>query len=128
MGVEHCSTLVQGVDFERFTDQPWNDELKGFRVFSGGKYEFRKGQDIVIAAMEQFMSVRDDAFLVTSWSNPWPETAKTMENSWLIDPSDPTANLPKDRVINLPWSPNAAMPARPSKPLPDASRSTTVSA
>ncbi len=107
---ENVSPLVQGVDFERFTPQPWN-ERKGFRVFSGGKYEFRKAQDIVLAAMRIFMSQRTDAALIAAWHNPWPETMQSMNDSPLIDVEDPFKDLPKDRVFLIPPTPNEKMPA-----------------
>jgi glycosyltransferase involved in cell wall biosynthesis len=109
-GIKHADTLIQGVDFDLFTPQP-PSERKGFVVFSGGKYEFRKGQDYVLAAMKVFMRQRADAVLLTSWFNPWPDSEKSMERSWLIDPKKPFDGLPEDRVIKLPALKNAAMPA-----------------
>lgn len=105
----NCSTLVQGVDMDVFKPQPWADDLQGFRVFSGGKLEFRKGQDYVVAAMRAFMGERKDAVLVTAWHNPWPETAKTMGKSWLLDWARWKEEL-YGRVVELPGLPNAAMP------------------
>jgi glycosyltransferase involved in cell wall biosynthesis len=40
-----------------------------FVVFSGGKFEFRKGQDIVLAAFKIFHNRHDDALLIASWQN-----------------------------------------------------------
>lgn len=101
--------LIQGVDFSRFTVQP-PSERAGFCVFSGGKFEFRKGQDFVIAAMRIFMNVRKDVTLLTAWHNPWPESAASMSASWLIDVKNPFEGLP-DRVIHLPPVPNDKTPA-----------------
>lgn len=42
-----------------------------FRVFSGGKAEYRKGQDIVISAFKRFAEKHDDAVLVTAWGSPF---------------------------------------------------------
>ena len=53
-------------------------------VFSGGKFELRKGQDIVIAAMKVFMDRHDDVVLSCAWFNQWPFSLKTMELSSLI--------------------------------------------
>ena len=47
-----------------------------FAVFSGGKLEYRKGQDIVVAAFKIFHQRHADAILVSAWHNPWPEAAK----------------------------------------------------
>jgi len=49
-------------------------------IFSGGKLEFRKGQDIVVAAFRQVLETYPDAVLVTAWDNPWPQT---MDGIWL---------------------------------------------
>ena len=50
-------------------------------VFSGGKLEYRKGQDIAIAAFKLFRETPEgkNAVLVTAWHNPWPAT---MEGIW----------------------------------------------
>jgi glycosyltransferase involved in cell wall biosynthesis len=108
-GIKRAQTLIQGVDFERFTPQPLS-ERKGFVVFSGGKYEFRKGQDYVLKSMRHFMGQRSDVVLLCSWHNPWPQSMASMRNSWLIDPKNPFEGLPEDRVIKLPPIPNAKMP------------------
>ncbi len=103
-GIE-AHPLIQGVDFERFAPaQP--SERKGFVVFSGGKFEYRKGQDIAIAAMRRFMQIHGDAVLMTAWHNPWPQSALTMANSPHLDIKDPLADIPPDRIITLPAIPN----------------------
>ncbi len=109
-GIKQAATLIQGVDFERFKPQP-PSERKGFVIFSGGKYEFRKGQDYVIAACRRFMRQRADAVLITAWHNPWPQTMESMKNSWLIDPKNALDGLPLDRVVQLPAMSNEQMPA-----------------
>jgi len=47
-----------------------------FHVFSGGKVEFRKGQDLVLLAFREFARRHDDAVLVTAWHSPWPQRAE----------------------------------------------------
>lgn len=51
-------------------------------IFSGGKLEFRKGQDIVVEAFRRFRATPEgkDAVLVTNWQNLWPNT---MDGIWL---------------------------------------------
>lgn len=107
-GVKRVDVLQQGIDFERFKPTPLPE--KGFVVFSGGKYEFRKGQDYVISAMRLFMKYRPDSVLITSWTNPWPESMKSMEKSWLINPANPFEGLPADRVVHLKAMGNSEMP------------------
>lgn len=108
-GIKHAKTLIQGVDFERFKPLP-PSERKGFVVFSGGKYEFRKGQDFVLKAMRHFMQQRSDVVLINAWHNPWPQTMASMRNSWLINPEKPFDGLPMDRVITIPPIPNEKTP------------------
>lgn len=96
-----CEVLLQGVDHDVFKPQP-PSKREGFVVFSGGKYEYRKGQDYVCAAMNQFMRVRGDAVLVTAWHNHWPGSEITMKSSWLVNASNPFAGLPMNRVFELP--------------------------
>jgi glycosyltransferase involved in cell wall biosynthesis len=108
-GINHVETLIQGVDFERFKPLPPSDR-KGFVVFSGGKYEFRKGQDYVLRAMRHFMGHRKDAVLIAAWHNPWPQTMASMKTSWLIDHADPFAGLPESRVIKVPAIANEQTP------------------
>ncbi|KPF80919.1 hypothetical protein IP70_24885 [alpha proteobacterium AAP38] len=50
-------------------------------IFSGGKTEFRKGQDLVIAAFRAFHQRHPDALLVTAWGNFWPGTALSLRES-----------------------------------------------
>jgi glycosyltransferase involved in cell wall biosynthesis len=102
--------LHQGIDFERFSVQP-PSERKGFVVFSGGKFEFRKGQDYVIAAMRHFMAAHPDAVLLAAWHNQWPASMASMRNSWLLDDWEKwPEELPKDRVIRVPPMKNAQTP------------------
>lgn len=108
-GINHVETLIQGVDFDRFKPLPPSDR-KGFVVFSGGKYEFRKGQDYVLRAMRHFMGHRKDAVLIAAWHNPWPQTMASMKSSWLIDHEKPFEGLPESRVIKVPAIPNEQTP------------------
>ncbi len=84
-GVEQTSTILQGVDRSRFAYQPPRSDDGRFIVFSGGKFEFRKGQDLVLAAMKTFMQRHPDVWLSCSWHNHWPQSLITMEQSHLID-------------------------------------------
>lgn len=106
-----AEVLHQGIDFERFKVQS-PSERKGFVVFSGGKYEFRKGQDYVVAAMHHFMRAHPDVILLAAWHNQWPQSAASMHNSWLLeDWQDPYKELPPDRVFKIPAMKNEATPA-----------------
>ena len=83
-GMPRTCTILQGVDAERFSVQPPRTADGRFIVFSGGKFEFRKGQDIVIAAMRPFMQRHADVWLSCSWHNAWPHSLQTMQQSNLL--------------------------------------------
>ncbi|BCS55987.1 glycosyltransferase family 4 protein [Geobacter sp. SVR] len=80
-GVRNCTTILQGVDPDQFYPGAKNAHQEEFVVFSGGKFEIRKGQDVVIAAMKTFMARHEDAILACAWHNQWPFSLTTMEMS-----------------------------------------------
>ena len=53
-----------------------------YRVFSGGKVEYRKGQDIVIEAFRRFAEAHDDAVLVAAWGSPFGFSGQDFEGKW----------------------------------------------
>jgi glycosyltransferase involved in cell wall biosynthesis len=63
--------LIQGVDTEVFKPVDRNPN-QHFTVFSGGKFEWRKGQDLVIRAFAEFLRRGYKAHLVAAWFNQWP--------------------------------------------------------
>lgn len=82
-GIENCSTMHQGVDFDLFWPRKRKPDGR-FVVGSFGKAEIRKGQDIVIAAMREFMAEHADVYLSASWYNPWPHSLATLKESRYI--------------------------------------------
>lgn len=84
-GVQQSATILQGIDPSNFHPLPYRPDDGRFVVFSGGKFEYRKGQDLVIAAMRVFMERHDDVFLVCSWFNAWPSLLATMAHSQYIN-------------------------------------------
>ncbi len=70
-GVKNARVLIQGVDGAIFRPGPRVPDGK-YRIFSGGKCEYRKGQDLVIDAFACFAKSNPDAHLVCAWHNPWP--------------------------------------------------------
>jgi len=125
IGFDDVGYVSQGVDTSRFAPGPRShiDDPR-FRVFSGGKLEFRKGQDIVIAAFQRFHERHPDSVLVSTWFNPWPDQALDMERSphlsvapevvkgeCVLTTAWALANgIPEDAFIDLGLIPNAAMP------------------
>jgi hypothetical protein len=57
-----------------------------FVVFSGGKMEMRKGQDIVVAAFARFIAdgEHEDAVLMTAWHNQWPKLVSTIADMGIV--------------------------------------------
>lgn len=126
-GLEQVSTVVQGVDRRIFF--PGAAEREFFRdrfvVFSGGKFELRKGQDIAMRAYKVLQDRHADVMLVNSWFNPWPFSVQTMRATKLIR-FDPPESAPSyvssindvisdngidvKRVVTLLPQPNRLMP------------------
>lgn len=82
-GLSGARTLVQGVNRRWFNsiDNQKKSLTDRFVVFSGGKFELRKGQDLVIKAFAVLASRHADAILAASWFNPWPQSMATMAAS-----------------------------------------------
>ena len=74
-GVDNVVTVLQGIDANLFKARPSKQRRRDqFIVFSGGKLEYRKGQDIVVAAFREFVRRHPDAKLMVAWHNHWPQT------------------------------------------------------
>jgi glycosyltransferase involved in cell wall biosynthesis len=69
--------IHEGIDDSLFFPGPRSGVLdpECFYVFTGGKIEFRKAQDLVILAFREFAARHDDAVLVAAWNSPWPQLA-----------------------------------------------------
>src|SRR5262249_19755640 len=82
-GFSPTTTIHHGVDTALFNPaRAVRDRLTDrFVVFSGGKLEFRKGQDIAVQAFRVFASRDPDALLLAAWSNPWRNFEATMAMS-----------------------------------------------
>ena len=70
-----CDPVVihEGVDPSLFHPAPKSDLLdpNRFYVFTGGKIELRKAQDLVLLAFRRFSARHGDAMLVTAWHSPF---------------------------------------------------------
>ena len=67
----------QGVEAAVFPARRAQPALTGeFRVFSGGKLEHRKGQDVVVAAFRRFVATHPEAVLIAAWHTDYPELAQ----------------------------------------------------
>jgi len=79
-GFTNTAVCYQGIDPRLYfpKDVPRTRFPDRFVVFSGGKLEFRKGQDIALEGFRRFQARHPDALLLTAWQNPWPESALTI--------------------------------------------------
>lgn len=123
-GIARVRVVLQGVDPTLFHPGP-SAGLFGdrFLIFSGGKLELRKGQDLVLAAFRRFADRHPEAMLVTAWHSPWPALARTVDASGLVAPvvlgADgridvrawaAASGIDPARVLDLGAVPNALMP------------------
>jgi len=98
-GLAEIKAVLQGVDTALFRPQPPRGKLLPgkFKIFSGGKLEFRKGQDLALAAFRAFAARHDDAVLVTAWHSPWPKVAASFASI-----SQGAPQIRSDGVLNMP--------------------------
>lgn len=83
-GVPNTDLFLHGINPSLFHPRTKNQPNR-FVVFSGGKLEYRKGQDIVVAAFRQFAKRHSDAVLATVWQNPWGTSANGLGTSGYVD-------------------------------------------
>ncbi|MBP0008550.1 MULTISPECIES: tetratricopeptide repeat protein [unclassified Roseofilum] len=110
-GISHVETILQGIDPTLFHPAAklgiWGQDR--FVIFAGGKLEYRKGQDLIIAAFKAFHHRHPDVLLVTAWHNAWP--------SWMVglDTTGNVEGLPQisqDGVLQImPWLQKNGIPA-----------------
>lgn len=109
-GIHNVGVALQGVDpgeigpaapSGRFGDR--------FVIFSGGKLEFRKSQDVVLAAFRIFHQRHPDALLATAWHNPWPALSQGIAESPLT-PTPPQIG-PDGRLLIREWAAAHGVPA-----------------
>ncbi len=80
-GILNTETLLQGIDPKRFSFKEKNKKEDSFVIFSGGKFEIRKGQDLVLKAFKILSEKYNDIFLINCWYNFWPQTMLQMSES-----------------------------------------------
>ncbi len=105
-----CPVVFQGVDPHSYRPLPRQGRFGDrFVVFSGGKLEFRKGQDLVLAAFRRFHARHPESLLVTAWHSPWPQLAATMtESPWV----ETTPTMGEDGALDLVgWAGQQGLPA-----------------
>lgn len=123
-GVTSVKTVIQGIDPTLFHPAPRSGYLTDrFLVFSGGKLERRKGQDIVLAGFARFAKRHPEAMLVSAWHSPWPQFARSLDGRSVAAPLvfdaqgrvDASAwavasGVPAGQFVDLGAVPNPMMP------------------
>ena len=123
-GVDRVTTVLQGIDPTLFHPAPRSGLFGSrFLVFSGGKLEFRKGQDLVVAALRGFLRRHPDAVLVTAWHSPWPQAARSLDHSGKAGPVPINGEgrldvldwavrngIPASQIVDLGAIPNSHLP------------------
>lgn len=97
-GFARVRTLIQGIDPTRFRPTAARPDARVFVIYSGGKFEFRKGQDVVIAACRELFPRYPDMILVANWGNHWRRTMETMQASSHVT-FEPDDTLSTERLI-----------------------------
>jgi hypothetical protein len=80
-GVTNCGVLIQGIDPKVFYPIEDDTATDRFVIFSGGKFELRKGQDLVLRAVKIMQDKYPDVWLVNCWYNLWPASTRLMSYS-----------------------------------------------
>lgn len=112
--------VMQGVETTQFFPSGRRGLLKDrFVVFSGGKLEFRKGQDIVLETFRRFNKRHPEALLLTSWSNRWVDASSRFPKHYVDDfPEEGVEglerwlarHLPKESFLDVGMVANPRMP------------------
>lgn len=101
-GLKNVSLVLQGVDTTLFYPGPRSGLWKNhFVIFSGGKLEYRKGQDLVIAALKIFQQKYPETILAFAWHNAFPLTMSEIQTSGLIDGMPGVS--PQGEIDFSPW-------------------------
>ncbi|MGE5402543.1 MAG: glycosyltransferase, partial [Ignavibacteriales bacterium] len=121
-GITNADYLIQGIDPKYFYPAGIANTDDLFVIFSGGKFELRKGQDLVLKAVKILQQKYSDIVLINAWYNKWPSTMESMQLSKYIDFEYSSKEweefiagllhkngLDKDRIITLPIVPNREM-------------------
>ncbi len=125
LGISNTTFISQGVDINQFYPGiKQGVPSKRFVIYSGGKLEYRKGQDLVLEAFKVFNARHPDSLLVTAWQNSWAENAISITRSkhikfapemdsfgsikiakWAIE-----NGIAADSFVDLGWISNARLP------------------
>ena len=97
----HCvEVLFQGVDPAHFYPIAPRKTNDSFVIFSGGKFELRKGQDLILRAVALLQQKYSNLLLVNAWYNSWPQTMLSMSASPFIK-FESKGNTWKEQMAHL---------------------------
>ena len=117
--------IFQGIDQNLFKPRKRNNKFKDrFVIYSAGKLEYRKAQDVVSIAFKKFQKRHSDALLIFAWANQWTKIMPTInqsnltigcpdvsgQNDLLIDEWLVKNGLSDDTFVNLGMPPNNEIP------------------
>lgn len=80
-GIHNAGLAIQGVDTEMFYPDTAKRSENLFVIFSGGKFEIRKGQDIILKAVSILQKKYPDIILLNAWYNAWIDSMRLMRFS-----------------------------------------------
>ncbi|RMF20810.1 MAG: glycosyltransferase [Cyanobacteria bacterium J083] len=110
-GLTNIATVLQGIAPNQFHPAPKSDIFRDrFVVFSGGKLEYRKGQDIVIAAFKRFVTRHPEALLLTAWHNFFPQFMQGLETTGNVI-GLPEIDSQTKKLALTPWLVKNGIPA-----------------
>jgi len=117
-------TVWQGIDPTLFHPAPKTGWYRDrFVIFAGGKLEFRKGQDIVVAAVREFRRRHPETLLVFAWNTHWPAFLLGLDRAGHVQGLPPTTangqidigawlvanGLPPESFVDVGLMPNPLM-------------------
>ena len=120
----NAHTVIQGIDLDLFQSAPKRFLGDKFVIFSGGKLEHRKGQDILLKAFGKLAKKYKDVLLITAWRSPWEnQFAVSINKSILCNPLQVSSDMGRsiyewilrndvdsEQIICLETIPNRLMP------------------
>jgi glycosyltransferase involved in cell wall biosynthesis len=121
---KETKVIHEGIDAGLFSPRAKSGWLPSdkFYIYSAGKVEFRKGQDVVLVAFGQFAKKHPDARLVTCWNSPFADIANGYRGIaaaplWLKENGQldikrwaSDNDIDPGRIIDLGCFPNFVMP------------------
>lgn len=122
-GLANVVEWTPGVDLTRFRPRPHRAvSPERFVIWSCGRLDPRKGQDLVVAAFKAFLGRHPEALLLTAWQHPVPEMCTPFRSggveglpalrggSWEVVPWLAAQGIPAPCVVDAGFLPNAHMP------------------